>query len=98
MKIAVKMVMEIVEKLGVQSDRAKYLSPLLQLFSPVSKKTLRDFQDSWDGTKSFDDFVAAQNSLIKDCLTIELSSFGAATRQALDQPSLTEQTEIEIDN
>lgn len=98
MKMTVKAVMETVEKLGVQPDRAKYLSPLVQLFSPVSKKTLRDFQDLWDGTKSFDDFVAAQNSLIKDCLTIELSSFGAATRQALGQPLLTEQTELEIDN
>jgi hypothetical protein len=59
-----------------EDERAKYLVPLLRNFSPPSKSQMANFQNRWDGSRSFEEFVSAQNNEIRLCIEMELTSVG----------------------
>ena len=68
---------ELKEKLGDLKDneRERYLWPLFKMFSPLSTNQLRDFQNSWDGHRPFEEFCAAQNKQIIASIDMEISIF-----------------------
>lgn len=44
-----------------EDERAAALTKLWDLLSPPSQQQLLDFQRQWDGSKSYTEFVTAQN-------------------------------------
>lgn len=87
---------EILEKLDdfKGKEREKYLRSLFDNLTPFSQNQLRNFQDTWDGNKSFEEFVKAQNKEIRMCIEMELSEIGKITRKAIDLQPLNENDEI----
>lgn len=67
-------------------ERVKYLKPIMDKFSGVSKASISSFQNGWDDTKFEDvnvawkEFVKAQNEVIRMCIGCENSSVGADIR------------------
>jgi len=53
-------------------ERAKYIGGLWKKVTPISKQTLINFQNNWDGSKSFEEFKKAQNKVIKECIQMEI--------------------------
>ncbi len=66
------------------SQREKFIRPVAKHLCIVSRATLADFQATWDGDKSFEDFVKAQNQVIRKCIEIEISFLGQAVRKTLN--------------
>lgn len=71
------------EKLGKLSgdDRATACGALWANLSELSHSDLFIFQANWDGTRPFEEFVAAQNEVILECLDREMSDIGVVDRQ-----------------
>ena len=65
---------EILEKLDdfTDDERQKYLGGMWKKVSRLSKGTLLNFQNEWDGGKPFDEFKKAQNKVIRDCIKMEI--------------------------
>ena len=55
-----------------QEEERNQLHGVMDRLCGVSLQTLREFQITWDGTKSFEEFRVAQNKVIRDCIEIEL--------------------------
>lgn len=89
-------VKEIYDGLGTfdDEDRAKYAGALCKNLSPVSMKTLLEFQNTWDGRKSPEEFFGAQAKKIKTCVDLEIGQVGQLVRQATGLSDLTWETEI----
>jgi hypothetical protein len=68
---------------------------LMRLLCPVSLETLHRFQDTWDGTRPFDEFVVAQNKEIRKCVELEMSELGREIRAKLHMDPLTPETEVQ---
>lgn len=84
---------ELLEKLDTLEDR-ECLRDLTKMLSGVSVATLNEFQNTWDGRKPFEEFVVAQNKVIRDCVKLEMSSIGRMVRAQLGMSPLTEDTEF----
>lgn len=84
---------ELLEKLDTLEDR-ECLRGLAKMLSDVSVATLNEFQNNWDGRRPFEEFVAAQNKVIRDCVKLEMSSIGGMVRAQLGMAPLTEDTEF----
>ena len=69
MKIA-----EILEKMDdfTDDEREKYLGGIFKKVSRISSATLRNFENGWDGSKSFEEFKVAQNKVVRDCVQMEI--------------------------
>lgn len=78
-------VKEVRENLSTYSDedREGPLTALTKILSGVSMATLREFQNSWDGSKGFSEFRKAQDGKIAECIDLELSSTGKIVREEL---------------
>lgn len=89
---------EIREKLdSYDSDqRESILGGLADALSPVSLQSLREFQQGWDGSKSFEEFVAAQNEVFRQCIDLECSSFGEVVRAQLGLDPINLDADIEV--
>lgn len=87
---------EILEKIDslTEDERGKYLGSLVNELTPVSKTTLCNFQEFWDGKRSFEEFKKEQNEVIKHCVKIECSYLGKIIRKKLGLKDLTLDTEI----
>ena len=77
----------------VDNDRGQ-IAPLFKLLCPCSVEQLRQFQGSWDCSRPYDEFVAEQNTQIRECVEMELSPLGVAVREMNGLSPLTEETEI----
>ena len=64
-------------------ERAEHLGKLIKLFSGVSHSTLQQFQKTWDGTRTFEEFRKAQDIVIVKCIDLEVSDFGKMARSAM---------------
>lgn len=79
-------------------DRERILRPLMGVLTPVSLKSLQVFQAGWPGReRSYEDFVIAQDGVLRNCLDIEITEIGAAVRKVFGAEPLTWETEIVID-
>jgi len=87
----------ILEKLDSFKDkeREKYLRPLCSNLTSLSQNQLTNFQTNWDGDRSFEEFVKAQNKEIRVCIELELSEIGKIAREAAGLKPLNENDEIE---
>ena len=56
----------------------------------VSRSTLLQFQNEWDSTKPYADFVAAQNDEFRKCLELECAEIGQIVRTELGLPTFPE--------
>ena len=73
-------------------EREKYLGGMWKKVSPISKQTLINFQNEWDGGKSFDEFKKAQNKVIKDCIQMEIMINDVKEKEGMEV--FTMETEI----
>ncbi len=73
----------------VGDSRVGPLEAVAKLFSPISIKTLQNFQDAWDMEKPFEEFVKAQNKKIQTCIFLEISVAGEIVREASNLPKLS---------
>lgn len=89
MKIA-----EILEKMDnfTDNERTKYLGGIFKKVSPISNETLRQFQNDWDGNKSFKEFKVAQNKVVRDCVKMEIMINDVKGKEGLE--AFTMDTEI----
>lgn len=88
---------EFTEKLSnfTDQEREKYIPMLWKKLTPVSHQTLTGFQAQWNPmNKSFEEFKAAQNQTILDCIKMEMSILGRAVRQNLNLEEIKESTEL----
>jgi len=58
--------------------------------SGVSQQTLIRFQNEFDSTKPYDEFVVAQNDIIRTCLELERADIGKIVRSELQLPEFPE--------
>ncbi len=88
-------VKEILEKMDnfKSEEREKYLGLLLNDLTIVSKRQLMDFQNTWDTSKPFKEFVEAQNKQIRKCIDTEMK-IGDVARKAMGLKPLTEDYEV----
>lgn len=89
-------VSEIKEKIDSFSsdERNKYLRPLLDQFSSYGKSALVNFQNRWDGSKPYEEFVKNQNMLILTLLETEIQDSWQRIRLNEGLGNLTLDTEI----
>ncbi len=87
-------VRELIETLDIltEENRVICVKNLYKLLSGVSKQTLTQFQIGYDSNKPFEEFVAEQNKVIQQCISLELSPIGAIVRKKLNLVPLTEGT------
>ncbi len=78
----------------IDDSRADPLRALYKLLSSVSKQTMQNFENKWDGKKSYEEFVEAQNKQLKSCIVLELSSIGKTVREAEDLTELVWETRL----
>ncbi len=83
------LIKELLEKLDgmEEKEREKWLSKLIDRFTPESLGTLSNFQNDWISSdrengiqRPFNDFVKAQNAVIRSCVGMEASKLGAHVR------------------
>ena len=95
---------EILEKMDdfTEEEREKLLGKLIGMFTPESIGTITNFQNNWiDSDKakgiqrSFEEFTKAQNNVVRDCVKIENSEFGATVRSLRELPVFDIEVEIE---
>jgi len=90
-------VKEILERMAdfTDEERQKYIGGLCNKVCSISKASLLNFQNSWDGTKTFDEFKTTQNKVIKECIEMEISAIGTKIRKRnFNLEPLTLETEI----
>lgn len=80
--MTVQDVKENLEKYSTE-ERAEPLGKLIKILSGVSLSTLQQFQQTWDGSRTFEEFRKAQDAEIGKCIDLEVSEFGKATRSAM---------------
>jgi hypothetical protein len=95
---------ELLEKLDELTDeeREKWLSKLIDKFTPESLGTIANFQREWinsDKSKGimrpFEEFRTAQNKVIRDCVKMEKSTLGAHVRVNRGLPRWDEEGELD---
>ena len=77
-----------------EGDDRKKMNPMLNMLSPLSEGELRAFQDRWDSSHPYDEFVKAQNKKIRQCIELELGALGTQIRTTIGLDPLTLETEI----
>lgn len=77
-------------------ERNTYLRGMLRMLCGVSQVTLTDFQQQWDNSRPYAEFVKAQNKEIRACIKLELSVIGMSVRKAYKLPVLLETDTIVI--
>ncbi len=89
-------VKQIYDKLETFNDdeRAKFAGVLCEKLSPTSMQTLHEFQNTWNGSKSPEEFFKAQAKEIKICIELEVGQMGQMVRQVAGLETLTWETEI----
>jgi len=87
-------ILEILDKIDNFNDneREQYLGGMWEKVSHLSKQTLINFQNEWDGSRSFDEFKKAQNKIIRECIKLEILINDAKEKQGLE--IFTMETEI----
>jgi hypothetical protein len=93
----VKTVKQVVAEMDgyTDEDRVKYVRALVAKLSVVSEGTLYSFQNEWDGSRPYSEFVTEQNKVIRQCVTLELKpEIGGFVRESLGLEPLTEDTEV----
>ncbi len=67
-------VSEILEKMDgfTGKERKKYLGGIFKKVSPISNATLKQFENEWDGSKTFEEFKVAQNKVVRECIQMEI--------------------------
>lgn len=75
-------------------ERTSVLTKLWELLSLLSQRHMLEFENGWDGRKSFAEFVTAQNKQIKLCIALEISEPGKDIRAALGLTPLSLKTKI----
>lgn len=75
-------------------DREKYAGALCEKLSPISMQTLQEFQNTWDGKKTPEEFFKAQAEQIKTCVALEVGPMGKMVRQIAGLDLLNWETEI----
>jgi len=71
-------------------DRGKYGKILFDMLSPISKNQLLEFQNGWDGTKTFANFKLAQAYEIQQCFAWEeIIGRKFDMQQDIDTPTTT---------
>lgn len=76
-----------------EKDRVLWVTQLCILLTPVSIKTLQSFQNQWEGG-TYEEFVKAQNVVIRECVQIETTPFGEDVRGVMGFEPLSLETEI----
>jgi len=86
-----KTVQEILDNLAKYSDseRGDDLNPLIDLFSPVSKQMLIEFQAYWNPNRSYSEFRKEQDEIIRLCVEMEISPLGDSVRKLNKLPAFT---------
>lgn len=75
-------------------ERAEYIPRVMDRLSQVSYNQLLNFQNSWDGTRPFDEFRKEQDKEIVLCIKMEVNDLGKAVRDMYGLDPITLQTEI----
>lgn len=80
---------EVLEKIDAftEDERAEILPNVIEAFSPPSKATLDEFMSEWLPTKTYEEFVLAQNKSIKKCIQLEMSILGISVRGVVGLPA-----------
>lgn len=85
---------EILENMDsfTDAERTKYLGGMFKKISNISKASLSEFQRTWDGSKSFEEFKIAQNKVVRDCIGCEILINDVKEKEGLE--IFTLETEI----
>jgi hypothetical protein len=65
-----------------EEERAQNLQSLIKKFTDLSRVELLEFQNHWDGNKSFEEFREAQDKVFLKCIDLEQSDLGQTVREA----------------
>lgn len=87
---------EVFNKLDIFDDdeRSEYVIRILDLFSPLSHKSIQKFQSEWDCMRSWLDFRTEQNVVIRQCITCETGFIGNHVRKSFGLHPITMDTEL----
>ncbi|MFA5317187.1 MAG: hypothetical protein WC369_07200 [Dehalococcoidales bacterium] len=78
-----------------EKERADILGRLWSALTTLSKNQLLAFQQTWDGTRPFVEFVHEQNNVFHECILMETSPIGAGVRAQMNLPAITLDDEIQ---
>ena len=92
-KLTVQKVLDNIDIYG-DKEREAPLKALIAKLSPLSLSMLKQFQEEWITSKSYNIFALAQNELIKKWVTIEISESGKSYRESIGLPPLELTTEL----
>ena len=91
-------IQEYLDKLDKMDDdvRAKTSEKVINIFSPVGKQSMLQFQRKWfeEAKRPYEDYVKAQNEEIKKCIALEMSAVGKTVREHFGMPPMTAEMEI----
>lgn len=88
-------VTDVLEQLDTLDGEGRaILVRLTNRLTPISVRTLHEFQANWDGDKSWEEFRVAQNDVIRKCVSTEMSRLGQMAREVLHLPPLTGDSEV----
>jgi hypothetical protein len=69
-------------------EERNQLRPVLDMLTGVSLETFQRFESGWDG-ESYEEFISAQNKVIRECIELEMSELGQIVREKLGYKPLT---------
>ncbi len=87
---------EIKEKINtfIEEERKQHLNALWNLFCPISQYELKGFQERWDWTRSYEEFVSEQNKMFVKLIEIETSVLGNIVRRDFGLKVISLETEV----
>lgn len=75
-------------------ERKAHVGNLLQHFTPVSIKTIQDFQLGWNFSRDQSEFFTNMHKVILDCILLEQSELGLMVREQFDKEELLDTLEL----
>jgi len=96
-KMKIREYLEYLDKEWDGVDNREVLRPLMEVLSPVSQQTMREFQAKTipETNGDFKAFVAAQNKELKQCIELEMHGIGIIVRENFGLYPLMLDTEVQ---
>ena len=92
--MTVEEILDILDQLG-DDEREEVLRPLIQSFTKVSLVAMKEVQDRCKTMEQdYSHFIKVQNSMIRQCVEMEVSDLGKMFRNQAGEPPLTMETDV----
>lgn len=79
-----------------EEQRKEHVTVLFKMLTPLSMNQIMNFQNKWDGKRTYEEFKSYQAHLIRQCIEMEIHFIGKMARANFKLPPLTWETNLSL--